>query len=76
MAPRTNTDWSASGVIFSSGGTIVATCGSMSRIAETTLSVDALPAFMMLTITPRLPSLRTTFVCTWKPSLTVATSRR
>ncbi len=76
IAARTKTDWSASGVIFSSGGTRVATRGSILRISETTFSVEALPAFRTLISTPRWPSLRTALVWTWKPSLTVATSRR
>ena len=47
-----------------------------SRMPLTTSIVEALPAFRMLTSTPRWPSCRTMLVCGAKPSLTVATSRR
>src|SRR5258708_669486 len=74
IALRTNTDWSASGVIFISGGRIVAARGSSCLILETTLNVEAVPDLRIVTSTPRWPSWRTTFVCTANPSLTRATS--
>ena len=75
-AALTKIDWSASGLIFSCGGSVCATRGSSARMSLTTSIVEALPAFRMLTSTPRWPSWRTMLVCGAKPSLTVATSRR
>ena len=75
-AARTKMLWSDSGVIFSCGGTVLATRGNIPRMPLTTSSVDALPFFKIEISTPRRPSWRTMFVCTWKPSLTLATSRR
>jgi hypothetical protein len=75
-AALTKIDWSASGWICNCGGNVCATRGSMARMPLTTSMVEALPAFRMLTSTPRCPLWRTTLVCGANPSLTVATSRR
>ncbi len=72
----TKIDWSASGSICNCGGRVCATRGSMARMPLTTLMVEALPALMMLTSTPRRPFWRTILVCGAKATLTVATSRR
>ena len=75
-AARTNTDWSPSGTIFSSGGSVLCTLGRSARIPLTISSVEAFPFLKIEISTPRRPFCRTIFDCTWNPSLTLATSRR
>ncbi len=72
----TKIDWSPIGLMWSCGGSVCSTRGSSARMLSTTSIVDALPAFRMVTNTPRWPSCRTMLVCGANPSLTVATSRR
>ena len=74
MEARTKIDWSASVVTFSSGGTVARILGRAALTALTTASVEALPVLVMLSITPRAPSVRTIFCWTEKPSRTCATS--
>ena len=77
IAPRTKTDWSASGVIFISGGTRLAMRGSILRTLVTHVEgrgVAGLEDAHEHTADGR--SCRAMLVWTWKPSPTVATSRR
>jgi hypothetical protein len=75
-AALTNTDWSNSGVILTSGGSSACTRGSIARRLSTMSRVDAPPFFSTDSSTPRWPSWRTMLVCGEKPSRTNATSRR
>ena len=50
---RTKTDWSASGCIWSSGGRVAAMPGSAARMPFTIVSVEAAPAFSIVSRTPR-----------------------
>ena len=74
MEARTNSDWSASVVTFSSGGTVARILGSAALTALTMASVEALPVRVTLNITPRAPLVRTILLWTEKPSRTCATS--
>ena len=74
-AALTNSDWSKSGVILMSSGSVCATRGSSARRFATMSSVDAPPFFSTESSTPREPSWRTMLVCGEKPSRTLATSR-
>ena len=71
-APLTKIDWSASASIRNCGGKVCSTRGRMARMPLTTLIVEASPALMMLTSTPRRPFWRTILVCGAKAMLTVA----
>ena len=56
-AARTNSDWSASGSIFSSGGSAGQRCAAASRLTRSTMSsVEALPVFWIVSSTARWPS--------------------
>ncbi len=75
IAAFTKTDWSNSSSICMPGGAAARLSGSTSlRMALTTSSVEASPAFRMDSSTDRRPSVRTTFCCTAVPSRTCATS--
>jgi len=74
-AARTNTDWSNSAVITSSGGRVVLTWGSTALMRSMMSRVDAEPLFKIVVRAPLLPFWRTMFVCGAKPSRTWATSR-
>ena len=74
MAARTNSDWSASGVILRLGGTCGLTISSLSRMPWTMSRVEASPVLMTESSEARCPSTRTMFVCGGKPSRTCATS--
>jgi hypothetical protein len=63
MAARTNSDWSANSLTCKSGETEAITPGSAALTPRTTSSVEALPAFMMVSNAPRTPSWRTAFSC-------------
>jgi hypothetical protein len=76
IAALTNTDWSKSGVTFTSAGSSWVARGSSARRLATMSSVEAPPFLRIDSSTPRSPSRRTMLVCGWKPSRTVATSRR
>ena len=70
----TNTDWSASGLISSSGGSPAAIFGSRFLTLLMMSMVEALPTFWMVSSAARDPSTRTMLVCGGKPSRTCATS--
>ena len=55
-AARTKMDWSATGWIFSCGGSVGITRGRRSRMPRTTSRVDAVPVLRIVTSTPRRPS--------------------
>jgi hypothetical protein len=74
MALRTNSDWSASGWMRSSGGSVAAICGRRSRTRRMMSSVEAPPDLRMVSRVARWPSTRTMLVCGGKPSRTWATS--
>ena len=75
IAARTNSDWSASGLISSSGGRLVAIRGSDSLMRETMSSVEAVPLLITESSAARWPSTRTMLVCGGEPLRTWATSR-
>jgi len=72
---RTNSDWSATGSIFSDAGTRLRSVGIMFLMSLTISSVDVLPLLLMVSSDARWPFTRTMLVCGWKPSRTCATSR-
>ena len=72
---RTKIDWSASGWMCNSCGSVAAMRGRASRTRETMSKVDALPLLMIVKSAERCPSRRTMLVWNWKPSWTLATSR-
>ncbi len=74
MEARTNIDWSASVVTFSSGGTVARILGRAALTALTMASVEALPVRVTVISTPRDPLVRTMLFWTVKPSRTCATS--
>ena len=61
MAARTNSDWSANSLTCKSGDTVAITRGRAALTLRTTSSVEAEPAFMMVSRAPRTPSCRTAF---------------
>ena len=63
MAARTNSDWSANSLTCKSDVTEAMTCGNEALTPRTTSSVEAFPAFMMVSNAPRTPSWRTAFCC-------------
>jgi hypothetical protein len=71
----TNTDWSKSVSTLTPGGAEAWIVGTSAFTRSTTSRVDASPPFRMLMSAARWPSRRTMFVCTEKPSRTLATSR-
>ena len=63
-AARTKTDWSKRKSTLSSGGTCSWMAGIAARMRLTTLSVEAPSPLSTVMSTARLPSRRTTLVCT------------
>ena len=68
---RTNSDWSASGLISSSGGSPAAMRGSVSLTRAMMSSVDAEPVLITESSAARWPSTRTMLVCGGEPSRTL-----
>ncbi len=62
-AARTNRDWSANSLTCKSGETVAITPGRAALTLRTTSSVEAEPAFMMVSSAPFTPSWRTAFCC-------------
>src|SRR5258708_24721862 len=74
MAPRTKTDWSASGLIWRSGGSVFLIVGKRFLILLMMSNVEVVPFFWMVISVDRRPSTRTILVWGGKPSRTKATS--
>ena len=72
---RTNTDWSNSGLMSSSGGSVALMRGRASRTRWTMSSVEAVGVLSTVRSAERRPSTWIWLVCTWNPARTWATSR-
>ena len=68
IAARTNFDWSNSSFSSTPFGAIACSVGKSFRVVSTTASVEAFCFLRMARNDARLPSTRTTFVCSANPS--------